>query len=115
MLTVNLISHRMLFFLLQVVVFVLTVNRDVDGEKSDEDVDGDEVDEDEDEGVDEGVDEEKDTPIVHIGPPKGRSGSGHVKSVTRHDRRDAVDADTFTSSVDGNIFIFVTVNLFLFF
>ena len=84
------------------------MNRNVRGEKSDEDVDGDEEDryEDEDAEDEDAGDEEKDISVVHIGPPKGRSGSGHVKS-----HQDAVEA-TFPSSVDGNIFIFVTVIFF---
>ena len=94
------------------------MNRNVRGEKSDEDVDGDEEDryededaededaEDEDAEDEDAGDEEKDISVVRIGPPKGRSGSGHVKS-----HQDAVEA-TFPSSVDGNIFIFVTVIFF---
>ena len=66
-----------------------------DAEKYDMDV----LDEDGGEGEGEGNSEDMDevAPLVCFGPPKGRSGSGHVKSV------------------NGNIFIFATVNLFSFF
>jgi hypothetical protein len=60
--------------------------------------DGDE-DENEDEGEGEDGDEEKDAPVLRFDPPKRHSGSGRVKSVA--------------ASVDGKIFIFVTVNFFL--
>jgi hypothetical protein len=74
-----------------------------DDEEEDGDEDEDEGDEDEDEGGD-----EKDAPVLRFGPPKRHSGSGRVKSVIRHDQ-DVVDAN-LASSIDGNIFIFVTVN-----
>jgi hypothetical protein len=59
---------------------------------------------------DEDGDVKMDAPVLRFGPPK-RHSSGHVKSVTHDNRQDAADA-TFTSSVDGNIFIFVTINFF---
>ena len=55
-----------------------------------------------------------DVTILRFGPPKRRSGSRHVKSVTRGDQQDDADAIP-PPTVDGNIFIFVIVNLFLFF
>ena len=112
-------------------------HRNVGGEKSDGDSSGNEVkekrksrdraqdDSDEDGdyvgdgnqsgGEGEGGDEDEemdDAPVMRFGPPKGRSRSGHVKSVTHHDHPDVA---TLASSVDGNIFIFVTFNLFLYF
>lgn len=68
---------------------------DEDGGEGEGEVEG----EGEGEGNGEDMDEDMDevAPLVRFGPPKGRSGSGHVKSV------------------NGNIFIFATVNLFSFF
>ena len=115
-------------------MLVLTMNlpahRVMGGEKSDEDDDGneedglgDDNDSVDDKGGDEeiyapvdvvddmGGDEEMYAPVVCIGPPKGQS-KGH--SGTYHVHQDGADA-IFASSIDGNIFIFVTVKFFLFF
>jgi hypothetical protein len=74
-------------------------------EDEDED-DSDDFNEGEDES-DEDMDEGNDAPVMRIGPPKrrsGPSGSGHVKPDTH-----------LASTVDGNIYIFTTIILFLFF
>jgi hypothetical protein len=84
-------------------------------DKGDSDKDGGEG-EGRDEDNDEDMDEEEDAPVVRsgrFGPLRGHSGSGQVNSVTRYPQ-DAAEA-IFTSNADGNIFIFVTVILFLLF
>ena len=63
---------------------------------------------------DEDMYEEKDAPVMCFGPPKvakvakvakGRSGSGHVKSVACHDHQDATDV-ILASSIESNILFF---------
>jgi hypothetical protein len=71
-------------------------------EKTDDDGDGNEEDgdDDDDDDDDEGGDKEKDV-IMRFGLPKGR-----VKTTTRDHQ------DPRPASIDGNILIFVAVNLF---
>ena len=61
-------------------------------------------------GDDSDEDGEEDVPVVCFGPLKGRPGSGHVKSVTRHGDLDA-DA-SFASTLDSNKYIFVAIIIF---
>ena len=70
------------------------------GEYEDEEKD---MDEGKEMGEDEEMDGEEDVPVVRFGLPKGRPGSGHVKSVTCYGDLDA-DA-SFASTFDSNKYI----------